>query len=111
MQIIKIDTSFIEETEPQENFWFSFDWNQVSFLWRVLEPSIASWVFLIFERMKKKCNERNRADKANRNTQKQMKNVEKRLIEQKWYINWLLNKVANLEAQNKALLEYVKSHK
>jgi hypothetical protein len=40
-----------------------------------------------------------------------MKNVTKRTQEQRWYINWLLRKVANLEAQNKALIEYVKNHK
>jgi len=108
---MEIVVTKIPETKTKdEMFWFEFDWNNVSFEWKQLDPAIASWIFLMYERMKKKCNERNRADKANRNTQEQMKNVTKRTQEQRWYINWLLRKVANLEAQNKALIEYVKNH-
>jgi len=109
--LFKIDPSFIANNVKEEMFGFEFEGNQVRFNGEKLDPSIASWIFLMYERMKKKCSERNRADKANRNTQKQMKNVTKRTQEQRWYINWLLRKVANLEAQNKALIEYVKTHK
>lgn len=111
MEIFNVNPTFIAQNVKEEMFWFEFDGNNVSFLWKQLDPSIASGVFLMYQRMKKKTNERNRADKANRNTQKDMKNVIKRGQEQRWYINWLLRKVANLEAQNKALIEYVKNHK
>lgn len=110
MEIFNVNPAFIAQNVKEEMFWFEFDWNNVSFEWKQLDPAIASGVFLMYQRVKKKCNERNRADKANRNTQEQMKNVTKRTQEQRWYINWLLRKVANLEAQNKALIEYVKNH-
>lgn len=89
MGIFNVNPTFIAQNAKEEMFWFEFDWNNVSFEWKQLDPSIASGTFLMNQRMKKKCNERNRADKANRNTQEQMKNVTKRTIEQRWLFDKL----------------------
>ena len=39
--------------QKDEMFWFEFEGNQVRFLWKTLEPSIASWIFLLYDRVKR----------------------------------------------------------
>lgn len=95
----------------EEMFWFEFDGNKVKFLWNLLEPSIASWVFLMYERMKKKCSERNRADKANRNTQKAIKEVTAHMQRQKQQLREIVDKMELLKAENKAMANYINTHK
>lgn len=107
--IIKMEE--INNNVKEEMFWFEFDDNKVKFLWNLLEPSIASWVFLMYERMKKKCHERNRADKANRNTQKAIKAVTAHMQRQKQQLRYIVDKMELLKAENKAMANYINTHK
>ena len=107
--IIKMEE--INNNVKEEMFWFEFDGNKVKFLWNLLEPSIASWVFLMYERMKKKCYERNRAVKANRNTQKAIKEVTAHMQRQKQQLREIVDKMELLKAENKAMANYINTHK
>ena len=46
-------TKIQQPKKKDEMFWFEFEGNQVRFLWKTLEPSIASWIFLLYDRIKK----------------------------------------------------------
>ena len=51
---MEIVVTKIPDTKTKdEMFWFEFEGNQVRFLWKTLDPSIASWVFLLYDRVKK----------------------------------------------------------
>ena len=109
--LFKIDPSFIANNVKEEMFGFEFEGNQVRFNGKKLDPSIASWIFLMYERMKEKCHERNVSEHKRKAQAKQLKDIAEYNKNRKESITWLLRKVANLEAQNKALIEYVKTHK
>ena len=61
--------------------------------------------------MKKKCYERNRADKANRNTQKAIKEVTAHMQRQKQQLREIVDKMELLKAENKAMANYINTHK
>lgn len=109
--LFKIDPSFIANNVKEEMFGFEFEGNQVRFNGEKLDPSIASWIFLMYERMKKKCSERNRADKASRNKTKALNEVTEHMQRQKKQLREIVDKIEYLKAENKALAEYVRNHK
>lgn len=104
-------TKIPEPKQKDEMFWFEFEGNQVRFLWKPLEPSIASWVFLLYDRVKKAREQRNIAQKKETNIAKEMYNCKDRITQQREYLHWLIRKAEYLEIQNKALIEYVKKLK
>jgi len=87
---------------------FKFEWNQVSFLWKTLEPSIASGVFLLYNRLKEIEAKKDRYRDKKKNIQIEYDNCRDRVSEQREYLRGLIRKVEYLEIQNKALIEYVK---
>ena len=97
--------------QKDEMFWFEFEGNQVRFLWKTLDPSIASWVFLLYDRVKKAREQRNIAKKKETNIAKEWYNCKDRITQQREYLNGLIRKAEYLEIQNKALIEYVKKLK
>jgi len=97
--------------QKDEMFWFEFEGNQVRFLWKTLEPSIASWIFLLYDRVKKVREQRNIAKQKKKNIQIEYDNCRDRISAQKEYLNGLIRKAEYLEIQNKALIEYVKKLK
>ena len=97
--------------QKDEMFWFEFEGNQVRFLWKTLDPSIASWVFLLYDRVKKAREKRNIAKKKETNIAKEWYNCKDRITHQREYLNGLIRKAEYLEIQNKALIEYVKKLK
>lgn len=97
--------------QKDEMFWFEFEGNQVRFLWKTLEPSIASWVFLLYDRVKKAREQRNIAKKKETNIAKEYYSCKDRITQQREYLNGLIRKAEYLEIQNKALIEYVKKLK
>jgi len=104
-------TKIPEPTKKDEMFWFEFEGNQVRFLWKTLDPSIASWVFLLYDRVKKAREQRNIAQKKEKNLVVQYDSCKERITEQREYLNGLIRKAEYLEIQNKALIEYVKKLK
>lgn len=111
MEIFNVNPAFIAQNVKEEMFWFEFDGNNVLFEWKQLDPAIASGVFLMYQRVKKKCNERNRADKANRNTQKAIKEVTAHMQRQKQQLREIVDKMGLLKAENKAMANYINTHK
>ena len=97
--------------QKDEMFWFEFEGNQVRFLWKTLDPSIASWVFLLYDRVKKAREQRNIAKKKETNIAKEWDSCKDRITQQREYLNGLIRKAEYLEIQNKALIEYVKKLK
>jgi len=87
---------------------FKFEWNQVSFLWKTLEPSIASGVFLLYNRLKEIEAKKDRYRDKKKNIQIEYDNCRDRVSEQRECLRGLIRKVEYLEIQNKALIEYVK---
>lgn len=87
---------------------FKFEWNQVSFLWKTLEPSIASGVFLLYNRLKEIEAKKDKYRDKKKNIQIEYDNCRDRVSEQREYLRWLIRKVEYLEIQNRALIEYVK---
>jgi hypothetical protein len=109
---MEIVVTKIPETKTKdEMFWFEFEGNQVRFLWKTLEPSIASWIFLLYDRVKKVREQRNIAKQKKKNIQIEYDNCRDRISAQKEYLNGLIRKAEYLEIQNKALIEYVKKLK
>ena len=109
---MEIVVTKIPETKTKdEMFWFEFEGNQVRFLWKTLEPSIASWVFLLYDRVKKAREQRNIAKKKETDIAKKWDNCKDRITQQREYLNGLIRKAEYLEIQNKALIEYVKKLK
>ena len=109
---MEIVVTKIPETKTKdEMFWFEFEGNQVRFLWKTLEPSIASWVFLLYDRVKKAREQRNIAKKKETNIAKIHNNAVDKIKEQREYLHGLIRKAEYLEIQNKALIEYVKKLK
>lgn len=98
--------------QKDEMFWFEFcEGNQVRFLWKTLDPSIASGVFLLYDRIKKAREQRNIAQKKETNIAREYYNCKDRITQQREYLNGLIRKAEYLEIQNKALIEYVKKLK
>lgn len=104
-------TKIPEPKQKDEMFWFEFEGNQVRFLWKTLDPSIASWVFLLYDRVKKAREQRNIAKKKKGDLQVEYDNCKDRISQQREYLNGLIRKAEYLEIQNKALIEYVKKLK
>ena len=90
---------------------FKFEGNQVSFLWKTLEPSIASGVFLLYNRLKEIEAKKDRYRDKKKNIQVEYDNCRDRVSEQREYLRGLIRKVEYLEIQNRALIEYVKALK
>lgn len=111
MEIFNVNPAFIAQNVKEEMFWFEFEGNQVRFLWKTLDPSIASWVFLLYDRVKKAREQRNIAKEKKKNLQIEYDNCKDRISQQREYLNGLIRKAEYLEIQNKALIEYVKKLK
>ena len=109
---MEIVVTKIPETKTKdEMFWFEFEGNQVRFLWKTLDPSIASWVFLLYDIVKKAREQRNIAKEKKKNLQVEYDSCRDKISEQREYLNGLIRKAEYLEIQNKALIEYEKKKK
>ena len=99
---MEIVVTKIPETKTKdEMFWFEFEGNQVRFLWKTLDPSIASWVFLLYDIVKKAREQRNIAKEKKKNLQVEYDSCRDKISEQREYLNGLIRKAEYLEIQNK----------
>ena len=101
-------TKIPEPKQKDEMFWFEFEGNQVRFLWKTLEPSIASWVFLLYNKLKEEKNQRAEASRLRNYYRKELTRQSNHIKGRKEQVTWILRKIENYDIQNRALIEYAK---
>ena len=106
---MEIVVTKIPETKTKdEMFWFEFEGNQVRFLWKTLDPSIASWVFLLYNKIQEKENQRAGASRLRNYYRKELTRQSNHIKGRKEQVTWILRKIENYDIQNRALIEYAK---
>lgn len=101
-------TKIPEPTKKDEMFWFEFEGNQVRFLGKPLDPSIASWVFLLYNKIQEKENQRAEASRLRNYYRKELTRQSNHIKGRKEQVTWILRKIENYDIQNRALIEYAK---
>ena len=87
---------------------FTFVGDVVKFQWKVLDPAIWQWVFLMYKELKEKENQRAEASRLRNYYRKELTRQSNHIKGRKEQVTWMLRKLENLETQNRALIEYVK---
>lgn len=101
-------TKIPEPKQKDEMFWFEFEWNQVRFLWKTLEPSIASWVFLLYDKLKNVSEQNTNLKRKNKSYIQKLNDIDVYNHNRKEHLAGVLRKCENVEIQNRALIEYAK---
>lgn len=94
--------------QKDEMFGFEFEGNNVSFRWKQLEPAIASWIFLLYNEIKEKENQRAEASRLRNYYRKELTRQSNHIKGRKEQVTWMLRKIENYDIQNRALIEYCK---
>ena len=94
----------ITESKREELCWFELDYPNVYLNWDKLEPAIASWIFLLQNKIQKM----KKHSKETKQLQKVMDAQVKHIHNLQEHCTWLIEKCKRLEVQNRALIEYRK---
>lgn len=94
----------ISEKAKEQLCWFELDYPNVYLNWEKLEPAIASWIFLLQNKIQKLKQHAKDSKKLIKEMDRQIEHIHN-LQE---HNHWLVEKCKRLEITNRALIEYRK---
>lgn len=103
MDEIKVNIEVVEEFGD-----FQFVGDVVKFKGQVIDSAIGQGVFLMYQELKEKENQRAEASRLRNYYRKELTRQSNHIKGRKEQVTWILRKIENIDIQNRALIEYAK---